>query len=81
MLLSFRPAVGFSPSGAFDFFSHTVLAVPAAPMAIATFVLALRGSFERHRRLARWTFPVWLYVSVTGVIIYVMLYQAPGATG
>ncbi|NKB90181.1 MAG: DUF420 domain-containing protein [Acidobacteria bacterium] len=61
--------------------THTVLAVPAAPMAIATLVLGLRGKFETHRRLARIAFPVWLYVSVTGVIVYVMLYHAPGAAG
>jgi uncharacterized membrane protein YozB (DUF420 family) len=39
----------------------------------------LRGNFERHRRLARWTFPIWLYVSVTGVVVYVLLYQVYGA--
>jgi uncharacterized membrane protein YozB (DUF420 family) len=61
--------------------SHTVLAVLAAPMAIWTLVLGLRGDFDRHRRLARVAFPVWLYVSVTGVIVYVMLYQVPGAAG
>ena len=61
--------------------SHTVLAVPAAPMAIATLVLALRGRLDSHRRLARITFPVWLYVSVTGVVVYVMLYHLPGAAG
>ena len=61
--------------------THTVLAVPAAPMAIAALVLGLRGRFETHRRLARITFPVWLYVSVTGVLVYVMLYHWPGAAG
>ena len=47
--------------------THTILAV--------TLSFAWRGRFEKHRRLARWTLPIWLYVSVTGVIIYVMLYQ------
>jgi uncharacterized membrane protein YozB (DUF420 family) len=61
--------------------THTVLAVPAAPMAIWTLVLGLRGRFDQHRRLARVAFPVWLYVSITGVVVYVMLYHAPGAAG
>jgi len=55
--------------------THTVLAAAVAPMAVTTFVLAWKGRFERHRRLARWTLPVWLYVSVTGVVVYVMLYR------
>lgn len=54
--------------------THTVLAAVVAPMALATVYLALRERFERHRRLARWTLPVWLYVSVTGVVIYLFLY-------
>ena len=53
---------------------HTVLAVAMLPLIVTTFVLALRGRFERHRAWARWTLPVWLYVSVTGVLIWVMLY-------
>ena len=57
--------------------THTVLAAIVPLLAIATLVLALRGRFDRHRRLARWTLPVWLYVSVTGVVIYVMLYHRP----
>ena len=52
-----------------------ILAALVAPLAIATFVLARRGRFERHRRLARFTLPIWLYVSVTGVVVYVMLYR------
>ncbi len=55
--------------------THTVLAAAVAPMAVTTFVLAWRGRFEKHRRLARWTLPIWLYVSVTGVVVYVMLYR------
>ena len=55
--------------------SHTVLAAAVAPMVIVTASLALRGRFEQHRRWARWTLPIWLYVSVTGVLIYLMLYQ------
>jgi uncharacterized membrane protein YozB (DUF420 family) len=55
--------------------THTILAVAVAPMALITFVLARRGRFEKHRRLARITLPLWLYVSVTGVVVYVMLYR------
>jgi len=61
--------------------SHTILATLAAPLAIVVLTLALRSSFDRHRRLARIVFPIWLYVSVTGVIVYVMLYHWPGASG
>ena len=57
--------------------SHTILAVVIVPLVIRTLLLALRRRFETHRLLARWTFPIWLYVSVTGVIVYWMLYQSP----
>ena len=60
--------------------SHTLLAAAALPLVLATLYLAWRGRFQAHRRLARWTFPVWLYVSVTGVAVYLMLYHlAPAA--
>lgn len=62
--------------------SHTLLAIPAAPLAVVTAYLGLRGRFPRHVRVARWTLPVWLYVSVTGVVVYWMLYRlyaSPGA--
>ena len=55
--------------------SHVVLAVMILPLALVTLTHALRGQFDRHRRIARWTLPVWLYVSVTGVVVYVMLYR------
>ena len=55
--------------------SHTVLAAAVPVLAILTLRLALKGQFDRHRALARWTYPIWLYVSVTGVIVYWMLYQ------
>ena len=55
--------------------SHTVLAAVNLPMVLRTLWLAHRGDWERHRRLARWTFPIWLYVSVTGVVVYVVLYH------
>jgi uncharacterized membrane protein YozB (DUF420 family) len=55
--------------------SHTILAAVIVPMIIITLVRALRERYDRHRAIARWTFPLWLYVSVTGVIIYFMLYR------
>ena len=55
--------------------SHTTLAVVIVPMVIITLSRALRERFDRHRAIARWTFPLWMYVSVTGVIVYFMLYH------
>ncbi|OGX06599.1 MAG: hypothetical protein A3G87_09230 [Omnitrophica bacterium RIFCSPLOWO2_12_FULL_50_11] len=55
--------------------SHTVLAAMVPPLAIATLYPALRSRFDRHVQIARVTFPIWLYVSVTGVVIYWMLYR------
>ena len=55
--------------------SHTILAVVIVPLIFLTFYRALRGDFIRHRRIARVTLPLWLYVSVTGVIVYLMLYH------
>jgi uncharacterized membrane protein YozB (DUF420 family) len=58
--------------------SHTLLAAVVVPLVLLSLAAALRGRFGRHRRLARWTYPVWLYVSVTGVLVYVMLYRIYG---
>lgn len=55
--------------------THTVLAGLVVPLVLVTLVLGLRGRFEKHRRWARWTWPIWIYVSVTGVLIYLLLYQ------
>ena len=55
--------------------SHVILAAAILPMALITLSHALRERFDRHMRIARWTLPIWLYVSVTGVIVYLMLYQ------
>ncbi|BDG04598.1 DUF420 domain-containing protein [Anaeromyxobacter oryzae] len=55
--------------------SHTVLAAAAAPLVLRTLFLAAKARFPDHRRIARATFPVWMYVSVTGVVVYVMLYH------
>jgi putative membrane protein len=58
--------------------SHIVLAVVALPMVLVTFFFSLTGRIRQHRKIARWTFPLWLYVSVTGVITYMMLRLAQG---
>ena len=55
--------------------SHTILAIVIVPLVALTLYRALREDFVRHRRIARITFPLWLYVSITGVIVYLMLYQ------
>ncbi len=55
--------------------THTVLAAAVPPLALRTLYLGLRRRDEKHRRIARWTYPIWLYVSVTGVVVYVMLYR------
>ena len=56
-------------------FSHLVLAIVLVPLIILTLIPALRSRFHKHQQIARWTLPIWLYVSVTGVVIYVMLYH------
>jgi uncharacterized membrane protein YozB (DUF420 family) len=56
-------------------FPHIILAVVMLPFIFVTVIRAFRGQFDRHKKVARWTFPVWLYVSVTGVIVYFMLYH------
>ncbi len=56
-------------------YSHIVLAAIIIPMVLMALTRALKGQFGRHRAIARWTFPIWLYVSVTGVIVYFMLFQ------
>jgi uncharacterized membrane protein YozB (DUF420 family) len=55
--------------------SHTLLAALVAPLAIMTLRRGLKADYTRHRRIARWTLPIWIYVSVTGVVVYVMLYR------
>ena len=55
--------------------THTILAMVIVPLVILTFYRAFRGDFVRHRKIARITLPLWLYVSITGVIVYLMLYQ------
>jgi len=55
--------------------THSAGAIAIVPLVVLTLYRALRGRFEAHRRIARWTFPIWLYVSLTGVVVYVMLYH------
>jgi len=55
--------------------SHTILAAATLPLVLRTLYLGWNRRDDRHRRIARWTFPIWLYVSVTGVVVYVMLYR------
>jgi putative membrane protein len=73
-----RPFPGQGPIRAVYFtilITHVVLAAIILPMAIVTLSRALRERFDRHVPIARWTLPIWLYVSITGVIVYLMLYQ------
>jgi putative membrane protein len=58
--------------------SHIVLAIVALPMILITFFFSLSGRIPQHRKIARWTFPIWLYVSITGVATYAMLRLAQG---
>jgi uncharacterized membrane protein YozB (DUF420 family) len=70
------PGVGFVRTIYFAILiSHVVLAAAILPLALTTTIRGLRAQYDRHVRIARWTLPVWLYVSVTGVVIYLMLYQ------
>ena len=57
--------------------THTVLAAAVVPLVLRTVYLALKNRLDSHRRIARWTFPIWIYVSVTGVVVYLMLYRMP----
>ena len=74
-------SVSFTGTGVIRFvyftilITHVVLAAAILPLALITLVHALRERFDRHARIARWTLPLWLYVSVTGVVVYGMLYQ------
>jgi uncharacterized membrane protein YozB (DUF420 family) len=74
-------SVRFTKTGAIRIFyftillTHTILAAVIVPMVLVTLSRGLSGKYDPHRRIARWTMPIWLYVSITGVIVYVMLYQ------
>jgi putative membrane protein len=56
-------------------FTHTVLAASVVPLAVTTVYFGLRARHPRHQRIARWTLPIWLYVSVTGVVVYLLLFR------
>lgn len=73
-----RPYSGHGPARAVYFvilITHVVLAATVLPLAVVTLARALGGRYPAHARLARWTLPIWLYVSVTGVVVYLMLYR------
>ncbi len=71
----FRDPAWFRPVYLLILLTHTVLAVVIVPLALMSLWRGLKQRFESHRRIARWTWPLWMYVSVTGVLIYVLLYQ------
>jgi putative membrane protein len=77
-LISYLGFAGTGPARAVYFAilgSHTLLAMVVLPLVLRTLYLGLKRRDERHRRIAKWTFPIWLYVSVTGVVVYLMLYH------
>ena len=71
----FRDPAWFRPIYLVILLTHTVLAVVIVPLVLVTLWRALRERFELHKRIARWTGPLWMYVSVTGVVIYLLLYR------
>jgi len=80
----FRGPPGLKPFYLAMLASHILLAIAIVPMALRTLWLGGKGDFTRHRRLARWTWPLWMYVSVTGVLVYLVLYviwPLPGTAG
>jgi uncharacterized membrane protein YozB (DUF420 family) len=71
----FRDPPWFRPIYLTILLTHTVLAVVIVPLIFMTLSRGLRGQFDRHKRIARWAWPIWMYVSVTGVLVYWLLYQ------
>ncbi|MCL4788652.1 MAG: DUF420 domain-containing protein [Verrucomicrobia bacterium] len=69
------PEHWFRPIYLVILFTHLVAAIAILPLVLFTLFRALKGDFERHKKVARWTWPLWMYVSVTGVMIYVLLYH------
>ena len=69
------PENWFKPIYLVILLTHTVLAVAILPLIAMTLSRAVKQNFERHKKIARWTWPLWMYVSVTGVVIYLLLYQ------
>ena len=72
---TFRDPAWFRPIYLAILLTHTVLAVAIVPMVLVTLYRAARRQFERHKKISRWTWPIWMYVSVTGVLIYFLLYH------
>ena len=73
---SFLEPQWFRPIYLSILFSHLILAIAILPLITVTFTRALRERFDAHKRVARWTWPLWMYVSVSGVVVYWLLYQA-----
>jgi putative membrane protein len=71
----FREPAWFRPIYLTVLLTHTLLAVAILPMVLVTLHRAIKQRFELHKKIARWTWPIWMYVSVTGVVIYLLLYQ------
>jgi putative membrane protein len=71
----FQNPAWFRPIYLTILFTHTVLAVVIVPLVLVTLNRALKERFELHKKIARWTWPLWMYVSVTGVVVYLILYQ------
>ena len=71
----FREPPWFRPIYLVILLTHTVLAVVVVPLVLLTLHRAVKERFDLHRRIARWTWPIWMYVSITGVVIYLLLYQ------
>ena len=71
----FRDPAWFRPIYLGILLTHTILAVVIVPMVLMTLYRAARRQFEAHKRISRWTWPIWMYVSITGVLIYFLLYQ------
>ena len=72
---TFRDPQWFRPIYLTILLTHTVLAVAIVPMVFWTVIRAIQQKWESHKRIARWTWPIWMYVSITGVVIYLLLYQ------
>jgi putative membrane protein len=72
---TFQNPQWFRPIYLFILLTHTVLAVVIVPMVLMTVIRAIQKKWELHKRISRWTWPLWMYVSVTGVLIYLLLYQ------
>lgn len=72
---TFRDPAWFRPIYLGILLTHTILAVVIVPMVLVTLYHAARRQFERHKKISRWTWPIWMYVSVTGVLIYFLLYH------